>query len=180
MVRLAASSLAPFDVAAVPLIRSRFRLPRTAAQRGKFLTATISAALRCLNSNFRRQERQTSPLDETSGVILAYLHPAWYFWIALVVILASSVALTVLCILCCRRPRRKSPTLCVPAASLPAAAMRTTQDAEGIIHPDVAFRTATEATGAPAPLTEMLMKADDVLRVPADPPSGIITPSAAA
>ncbi|KAL1422407.1 hypothetical protein MTO96_022277 [Rhipicephalus appendiculatus] len=96
--------------------------------------------------------------------------------IALAVILASAVALTVLCILCCRRPRRKSPTLCVPAATLPAAAMRTTQDAEGIIHPDVAFRTATEATGAPAPLTEMLMKADDMLRVPADPPSGVITP----
>ncbi|KAH6939487.1 hypothetical protein HPB50_018572 [Hyalomma asiaticum] len=96
--------------------------------------------------------------------------------IALVVILASAVALTVLCILCCRRPRRKTPAICVPTATLPAAALRTTQDAEGIIHPDVAFRAATEASGAPAPLTEMLMKADDMLRVPAEQPSGIITP----
>ncbi|XP_077512467.1 uncharacterized protein LOC144123524 [Amblyomma americanum] len=88
--------------------------------------------------------------------------------------MASAVVMTVLCIVCCRRPRRKSPTLCIPTAALPAAALRTTQDAQGIIHPDVAFRVVAEASGAAAPLAEAL-RAADPLRV-ADPPSRIITP----
>ncbi|KAH9370343.1 hypothetical protein HPB48_006739 [Haemaphysalis longicornis] len=83
--------------------------------------------------------------------------------IALALVLISAVSLTVLCILCCRRPRRKS--LCLATAALPAAALRTTQDAQGIIHPDVAFRVLGEASGAAAPHSERLKPAESSSRV---------------
>ncbi|XP_064456908.1 uncharacterized protein LOC135367544 [Ornithodoros turicata] len=58
--------------------------------------------------------------------------------ISLLAVAFSAVSLTVLFVLCCRRPRKTLVVRLLPEA-IPNAALKTSQDERGIIHPDVMF-----------------------------------------
>ncbi|XP_023242365.1 uncharacterized protein LOC111640573 [Centruroides sculpturatus] len=68
---------------------------------------------------------------------LAPFYSAWYFWIALLVVICVVVALIVICVMCCRKPRKVAMIRCWQP--VPNAVLKTAQDPQGIIQPDVIF-----------------------------------------